>query len=84
MYLNGNYEIYECDMTEENKRLIATGDVDYDLISKVKQSVKIPVIANGGVFAKEDADKLSTKTQQINSFRKFYALAEAVFVCVST
>ena len=27
---------------------------------------------------------LSTKTQQINSFRKFYALAEAVFVCVST
>ena len=27
MYLNGNYEIYECDMTEENKRLIATGDV---------------------------------------------------------
>ena len=27
LYLNGNYEIYECDMTEENKRLIATGDV---------------------------------------------------------
>lgn len=27
LYLNGNYEIYECDMTEENKRLIGTGDV---------------------------------------------------------
>ena len=41
---------------------IYAGDVDYDLISKVKQSVKIPVIANGGVFAKEDADKLSEET----------------------
>lgn len=41
---------------------IYAGDVDYDLISKVKQSVKTPVIANGGVFTKEDADKLSDET----------------------
>jgi len=38
------------------------GDVNYKEISKAKNAVNIPVIANGGVFSKEDAENLLSKT----------------------
>lgn len=38
------------------------GEVDFDTIAKVKQSVKIPVIANGGIFSVEDAENMFDKT----------------------
>ena len=39
-----------------------SGDVNFKEISKAKNAVKIPVIANGGVFNKDDADTLMAKT----------------------
>lgn len=41
---------------------IYAGEVDYKSIAEAKNAVKIPVIANGGVFCKEDADKLFENT----------------------
>lgn len=38
------------------------GEVDFDTIAKVKQAVKIPVIANGGIFTEEDAENMFDKT----------------------
>lgn len=39
-----------------------SGDVDYNEIASAKASVKIPVIANGGVFSEQDADVLINET----------------------
>lgn len=41
---------------------IYAGEVDYGAIAAAKRAVKIPVIANGGVFSKDDADKLIDET----------------------
>lgn len=41
---------------------IYAGEPDYGVIESVKKSVNIPVIANGGVFTADDADKLIDKT----------------------
>lgn len=41
---------------------IYAGEVNFDEIAKAKQAVKIPVIANGGVFGKEDAYRLMSET----------------------
>ena len=41
---------------------IYSGDVNYNEILKAKQKVKIPVIANGGIFSKEDADLMIKNT----------------------
>ena len=38
------------------------GEVKYNEIEKAKNAVKIPVIANGGVFSKNDADILMERT----------------------
>ena len=38
------------------------GDPDYGEIARVKQSVRIPVIANGGVFCRADAERMIEKT----------------------
>jgi len=35
-----------------------SGDVDYDAIAKIKESLKIPVIANGNIFTPEDAKRV--------------------------
>ncbi len=45
-----------------SREKIYAGEVNFDEIAEVKQSVKIPVIANGGVFTAEDADVLSDRT----------------------
>ncbi len=39
-----------------------SGDVNYSEIEKAKNAVSIPVIANGGIFTKEDADIMMDKT----------------------
>ena len=39
-----------------------SGEPDYNAIYKAKKSVKIPVIANGGIFTKEDADNMMERT----------------------
>ncbi|MBQ3116126.1 MAG: tRNA-dihydrouridine synthase family protein [Clostridia bacterium] len=39
-----------------------SGEPDFKAIEKAKKSVKIPVIANGGIFSEEDADKMMEKT----------------------
>ncbi len=39
-----------------------SGEPDYDAIRMAKQSVNIPVIANGGIFTKSDADNMIDKT----------------------
>ena len=44
------------------KDKIYAGDVNFDEIAAAKNAVKIPVIANGGVFSKEDAEKLLKNT----------------------
>ena len=41
---------------------IYAGPVNYGEITKVKQTVFVPVIANGGVFTVEDADKMLEET----------------------
>ena len=39
-----------------------SGDVDFIEIEKIKKAVKIPVIANGGIFSKSDAQNMIDKT----------------------
>lgn len=41
---------------------IYAGEVDFDAVARAKNSVVIPVIANGGVFSKADAENLIEKT----------------------
>lgn len=38
------------------------GEVDYAFIAAVKKAVSVPVIANGGIFTKEDADAMAERT----------------------
>ena len=45
-----------------SRERIYAGEVNFDVISKVKQSVCVPVIANGGIFTPADADELLSKT----------------------
>ena len=44
------------------KDKIYAGDVNYGEIAAAKKAVKIPVIANGGVFSNEDAETLLDRT----------------------
>ena len=44
------------------KTAIYQGECNYEQIALAKSAVKIPVIANGGIFSKEDADKMMQKT----------------------
>ena len=45
-----------------SKAKIYAGEVHFDEIAKAKNAVKIPVIANGGVFGREDAERLVNET----------------------
>ena len=40
-----------------SKTAIYSGECDYELVSKVKDFVSIPVIVNGGIFSKTDFEK---------------------------
>ncbi len=44
------------------KDKIYAGDVNYREIAAAKRAVKIPVVANGGVFSNEDAERLIKET----------------------
>ena len=44
------------------KDKIYAGEVNFEEIAKVKNAVKVPVIANGGVFSDEDGEKLLNET----------------------
>ena len=44
------------------KDKVYAGEVNYREIASAKKSVQIPVIANGGVFSKEDGEKLIDET----------------------
>lgn len=44
------------------KEKIYAGEVNFSEIAAAKRAVKIPVMANGGVFSPEDADELMEKT----------------------
>ena len=44
------------------KDKIYAGDVNFEEIAKAKRAVKIPVIANGGVFSNEEAETLLKET----------------------
>ncbi|MBE7100136.1 MAG: tRNA-dihydrouridine synthase family protein [Clostridiales bacterium] len=44
------------------KDKIYAGDVNFAEIAKAKNAVKIPVMANGGVFSNEDAERLMKET----------------------
>ena len=44
------------------KDKIYAGEVNYEEIAAAKKAVKIPVIANGGVFSNEDAERLMDRT----------------------
>lgn len=39
-----------------------SGDINYEQIKGVKDAVKIPVIANGGIFSVQDADEMIERT----------------------
>ena len=41
---------------------IYAGEVDFNAIASAKRAVKIPVIANGGVFSRADAERLIDET----------------------
>lgn len=41
---------------------IYSGEVNFEEIAKAKKAVKIPVIANGGIFSVEDAERLINET----------------------
>ena len=41
---------------------IYSGDIHGEVIAKIVAKVKIPVIANGGIFTKEDADRVMEQT----------------------
>ncbi len=44
------------------KEKIYAGEVHFDEIAKAKKAVKVPVIANGGVFSLKDGEKLLKET----------------------
>ena len=44
------------------KTAVYSGEPNYDEIRKAKKAVKIPVIANGGIFSKQDADIMIERT----------------------
>ncbi len=44
------------------KTAIYSGEPNYNEIEKAKKAVKIPVIANGGIFTKQDADIMIERT----------------------
>lgn len=58
-----------------------SGEPDYNAIYKAKRSVKIPVIANGGLFTEQDVDKMIKETGADGVMLARGALADPFLVC---
>ncbi len=58
-----------------------SGEPDYNAIYKAKNSVNIPVIANGGIFTVEDANLMMDKTGADGVMLARGAIADPFLVC---
>ncbi len=58
-----------------------SGEPDYNSIARAKSAVKIPVIANGGIFTEEDADKMIAETGADGIMLARGAIQNPFFVC---
>ena len=58
-----------------------SGEPDFNAIEKAKKAVKIPVIANGGIFTKEDAENMLDKTGADGLMLARGAIANPFLIC---
>lgn len=58
-----------------------SGEPDYSAIREAKNSVKIPIIANGGIFNKEKADEMMEKTNADGIMLARGAFIDPFLVC---
>ena len=58
-----------------------SGEPDYNAIAKAKRLVKIPVIANGGIFTVSDADKMISETGADGVMIARGAIADPFLIC---
>ena len=58
-----------------------SGEPDYNSIAKAKKAVNIPVIANGGIFTIDDADKMLKETGADGIMLARGAIADPFLVC---
>lgn len=58
-----------------------SGEPNYEAIRKAKNLVKIPIIANGGIFSKEDADKMLDRTGADGIMLARGAIANPFLIC---
>ena len=66
------------------KNKIYAGDVNYREIAAAKKAVKIPVIANGGIFSNEDAERLIEETDADGVMVARAALFDPQIFCALT
>ena len=66
------------------KDKIYAGDVNYREIASAKKAVKIPVIANGGIFSNEDAERLIEETDADGVMVARAALFDPQIFCALT
>ena len=66
------------------KDKIYAGEVNFQEIAAAKKAVKIPVIANGGVFSNEDAERLLNETGADGVMVARAALFDPQFFCKLT
>ena len=58
-----------------------SGEPDYNAIYKAKKSVKIPIIANGGIWTQSDADKMIENTGADGVMLARGGIADPFLVC---
>ena len=58
-----------------------SGEPDYRAIERAKRAVNIPIIANGGIFTVEDADKMIDRTGADGVMIARGAIADPILVC---
>ena len=58
-----------------------SGEPDYEAIARAKKAVSIPVIANGGIFCVEDADKMIENTGADGVMLARGGIADPFLVC---
>ncbi|MBR2622945.1 MAG: tRNA-dihydrouridine synthase [Clostridia bacterium] len=66
------------------KNKIYAGDVNYREFASAKKAVKIPVVANGGIFSNEDAERLIEETDADGVMVARAALFDPQIFCALT